>query len=446
MELVILAAGVALLIALMVWAKMNAFISLITVAILMGLALGMPVIESGETPGIIETLISGASSQAGRLILLLGSGSMFGQLLTEFGVANKVANTLVRVFGVSRSQLAVVVISFLIGVTLFWETAWVILIPIVFAIVRSTKQPLLWLAMPLAIALSAMHSFLPPHPGPSAVAVMFHASIGKTLLLGLIVALPIGTAMALIWPRLPFVRSIQTEIPEGLAPEKQYEEKNLPSFGMSLFMAALPVLLIATATILEIVFGTDSHWERAVAFIGDANIALLIGVLVVSLYFRVVKHIPMDELMKACADGVRAIGGIIMILPAGGSLAAILQEGGVSSYLSDTTATWNLSPIFLGWLVAALMRIALGSASVAVVAAGGIVAPMVTAGSVSPEIMTLAVACGSVMASHVNDGGFWMFKEYLGLSVTQTLKVRTTYTSVMAVLGLGGCLLLNALL
>lgn len=301
----------------------------------------------------------------------------------------------------------------------------------------------MWLAMPLAIALSSMHSFLPPHPGPTAVAGIYEASIGKTLLFGLIIALPVGLVVALVWPRLGFVRNVTATAPEGLVSEKEFTDETMPGFGVSLGITALPVLLIAGSAVFELGLGEDHIITRVFAAIGDAPVALLIGLLAAICYFALVRRVPMDTLMGSCSSSIKSIAMIIFIIGAGGAFKQVLQAGGISDYIIGLTGGWDVSPIILAWAIAALMRIALGSASVAVVAAAGIAQPLVAAGAVSPELMVLATACGSVIASHLNDPGFWMFKEFLGLSVKDTLKVRTTYTTVLAVLGLAGCLLLS---
>lgn len=444
MPLVILAVGIALLLLLMLVFKLNGFISLVLVAVVVGLLQGLPFI-SGDSDDVtvMSSIVDGVGGQVDDLILILGFGAMLGVLMADMGAANRLATTLIRGFGVQRAQLAIIIVAFLVGVVLFWETAWIILIPIVFAVARQEKLPIMWLAMPLAIALSSMHSFLPPHPGPTAVAGIYEASIGKTLLFGLIIALPVGLVVALVWPRLGFVRNVTATAPEGLVSEKEFTDETMPGFGVSLGITALPVLLIAGSAVFELGLGEDHIITRVFAAIGDAPVALLIGLLAAICYFALVRRVPMDTLMGSCSSSIKSIAMIIFIIGAGGAFKQVLQAGGISDYIIGLTGGWDVSPIILAWAIAALMRIALGSASVAVVAAAGIAQPLVAAGAVSPELMVLATACGSVIASHLNDPGFWMFKEFLGLSVKDTLKVRTTYTTVLAVLGLAGCLLLS---
>lgn len=445
MPLVILIAGIALLLLLMLLFKVNGFISLIIVSVVVGVAQGIPLFTEKATdgkkiPGLLDIIQQGVGGQTGKLVLLLGFGAMLGVFMADMGAANRLATTMINKFGVKHAQISIIMVCFLIGVVLFWETAWVIVIPIVFAVCRNYEIPVIWLAMPTAIALSAMHSFLPPHPGPSAVAGLYNASIGLTLLYGLIIALPAGAAVALIWPRLPFVKKVVAHPPAGLVNEKHWEDDEMPSFSASLLITALPVVLIGSHAILEVALGHDHTATRVMSFIGHDWFALMLSLIVAVLYFTVVRKVKMEAIMKSCTNSVKSIAMIVFIIGGGGAFAAVLKAGGISDYIKEMTMGINLSPIIIAWLIAAVMRVALGSASVAVVAAAGIAAPMIATGGVSPEIMVLATACGSIMASHVNDPGFWMFKEFLGLTVPETLKVRTTYTSVLSFLGLFGCL------
>lgn len=444
MPLVILAVGIALLLVLMLALRFNGFIALILVAIVVGLLQGMPFTsQDSDEVTVVSSIVDGVGGQVDDLMLILGFGAMLGVLMADMGAANRLASTLINGFGVKRAQLAIVIVAFLVGVVLFWETAWIILIPIVFAVARQQRLSVMWLAMPLAIALSSMHSFLPPHPGPTAVAGIYDASIGRTLLYGLLIALPVGLAVALVWPRLGFVRRITARVPEGLVSDKEFTDETMPGFGVSLAITALPVVLIAGSAVLELCLGEEHVLTRIFDAIGDAPVALLIGLLAAIGYFALVRRVPMSTLMDSCSSSIRSIAMIVFIIGAGGAFKQVLQAGGISDYIIGLTGGWKVSPILLAWAIAALMRIALGSASVAVVAAAGIAQPLVASGAASPELMVLATACGSVIASHLNDPGFWMFKEFLGLSVKDTLLVRTTYTTVLAVLGLGGCLLLG---
>ncbi|MDK6630642.1 SLC13 family permease, partial [Actinotignum timonense] len=220
--------------------------------------------------------------------------------------------------------------------------------------------------------------------------------------------------------------SVTARPPAGLVNEKEWTDEEMPGFWASLCITALPVILIGGHAILEVTLGHEHAVTKVMAFIGHDWFALMISLLVAVAYFGLVRKVAMDKIMASCAASVKSIAMIVFIIGGGGAFAAVLKNGGISDYILSITENLSLSPIIIAWLIAALMRVALGSASVAVVAAAGIAVPMIAGGGVSPEIMTLATACGSIMASHVNDPGFWMFKEFLGLSVAETIKVRTT--------------------
>ena len=438
MPLVIVAIGVALLLFLMVRFKLNGFISLIVVAVLVGLAEGMPLSK------ITTSLSDGIGAQLNSLVMVLAFGAMLGVVMADSGAAQRIAGTMLKKFGIKHVQLAIICAAIALGITMFFEVAFVLLIPLVFTIVRQTRLKLLWVGLPLAIALSTMHSFLPPHPGPVAVAGIFHASVGLTLLYGLFIAVPLGGLVALAWPRLPFIRRMDPQIPAGLVSEKTFEDRDMPSFGISLFVAMFPVVLIAGGAIVDMTMAKGGGVRTVIDFIGAPPIALLVSLLLAVWLVGLRAGRSMDDIMKSCSVAVKSIAMIVVVIGAGGAFSRVLVDSGVNAYVLTLTNGWHISPIILAWGIAAIMRIALGSATVAVVAAAGIALPLVTAGTVGPEVMVLAVTCGAVACSHVNDPGFWMYKEFLGLSVMDAIKTRTTYTTVLSILGLGGVLLLNA--
>ncbi len=367
---------------------------------------------------------------------------MIGRVLGDCGAAQRIAMRIVDAFGPKGVQWAMIVTAILVGITMFYEVAFVIVVPIAFTLVRATKSNLLWVGLPMSITMSTMHSFLPPHPGPTAVAGTYHASVGLTLAYGLIIAIPIGAFIAMVWPRLPFIRRMNPAIPEGLVSEKMFDEDEMPSFGTSLAVALVPVILIAGAAIIELALpkGPFVDW---VSFIGHPVVALLLGLLVAMYVFGPRIGRSLTDVAASCAGAAKSMAMILLVIGAGGAFKEILTAAGIAKQIADTTSGWNVSPIILAWIIAVILRIALGSATVAVVTAAGVAAPMVASSGVSPEVMVLATACGSIAFSHVNDPGFWMFKEYFNLSVMDAIKSRTSYTTTLAVLGLGGCLLLN---
>ncbi|MCT1366926.1 gluconate:H+ symporter [Rothia sp. p3-SID1597] len=447
MPLFIVALAVALLLVLMTRFKLNGFVSLLVVSVLVaswGAATGMLTLEDkpatiADIPKIIG---SGIGGQLEETLAVIGLGAMIGRILGDAGAAQRIALRVVDVLGEKRVQWAMVITSMLIGVTMFYEAAFVIVFPIAFTLVRATRTNLLWVGLPMSISLSTMHSFLPPHPGPTAAAGIYEASPGLALLYGLFIAVPAGALVAMLWPRLAFVKKMNPSIPQGMISDKQFEDHEMPSMGRSLLVALLPVIMIAGAEIF-IMVGPEGTLMKVVTFVGSPMVALLITLLVAIVVFGPMSGRPLAEVATSMSESARAMAMIIMVIAAGGAFKEVLVSTGIAQYIADMTSGWPVHPIILVWVTAVILRVALGSASVAVTTAAGIAAPLVASSGVSPELMVLATACGSIAVSHVNDPGFWMFKEYFNLSVMETIRARTTYTTVLSVLGLGGVLLLN---
>ncbi|MGW2340153.1 gluconate:H+ symporter [Streptomyces sp. NPDC001661] len=440
MPMLVVALSVVALLFLMTKVKLNGFIALLLVAVVVAMVQGI------SLPEISDVLETGIGDQLSGTLPVIGLGAMVGRVMGDAGAAQRIATKLTKAFGDRWVQVAMVVTAMLIGVTMFYEVAFVIIVPVAFTLVRVTRQNLLWIGLPMSIALSTMHSFLPPHPGPTAVAEMFDASVGQTLFVGLFIAVPAGALIALVWPRLPFVRRMNPSIPTGLVTERVFDEDEMPALGWSLAVALLPVVLIAGAAIAEMSLDDHAPGMGVIKFIGSPEFALLLTLLLAIYVFGPRIGRSLKDIATSCGDAAKSMAMIMLVIAAGGAYKNVLVEGGISDYIKDTTEHWSISPLLLAWLIAAILRIALGSATVAVSTAAGIVAPMVAGSGSSPELMVLAVSCGSIAFSHVNDPGFWMFKEYFNLSVLDAIKARTTYTTVLAVLGLGGVMALNAVM
>ncbi|MEV7866546.1 gluconate:H+ symporter [Streptomyces sp. NPDC088124] len=440
MPLVVVGISVLVLLFLMTRLKLNGFAALLLVAVGVAVVQGIPLTE------IADVLSEGIGGQIGDTMLTIGLGAMVGRVMGDSGAAQRIATRLLAVCGTRGVQVAMVATAMLIGVTMFYEVAFVIIVPVVFTLVRVTRANLLWVGLPMSIALSTMHSFLPPHPGPTAVASTFHASVGLTLFYGLFIAVPIGAVIALVWPRLAFVRAMNPSVPKGLVSERVFEEEEMPGTAWSLAVALLPVVLIAGAAVTDMATSAQTPLTHFVAFIGSAPIALLLTLLVAIWAFGPRIGRSLSEVSASCRGAAQAMAMILLVIGAGGAFKQVLVDGGISDYIKDVTDGWSISPVVLAWLVAVILRVALGSATVAVVTASGVVLPLLAGSGVPPEIMVLAVSCGSIAFSHVNDPGFWMFKEYFNLSVIEAIKARTTYTTVLSVLGLGGVLLLERVL
>ncbi|WP_088012801.1 GntP family permease [Gottfriedia acidiceleris] len=445
MPLVIVAIGILVLLFLIMKFKLNTFISLIIVSFGVALALGI------KPDNIGTTIEAGLGGTLGHLALIFGLGAMLGKLIADSGGAQRIAMTLVNKFGEKNIQWAVVVASFIIGVALFFEVGLVLLIPIVFAISRQLKVSILYLGIPMAAALSVTHGFLPPHPGPTAIAGEYGANLGEVLLYGFIIAIPTVIIAGPLFTKLAkkLVPASFTKMGniESLGEQKTFKLEETPGFGISVFTALLPVILMAIATIINLLQKTmgfeDNSLLVAIRFIGNAGTAMVISLLVAIYTMGLARKIPIKEVMNSCTTAITHIGMMLLIIGGGGAFKQVLIDGGVGDYVAELFKGTSISPILLAWIIAAILRISLGSATVAALTTSGLVIPMLGHSDVNLALVVLATGAGSLIASHVNDAGFWMFKEYFGLSMKETFLTWTLLESIISVSGLVFILLLS---
>lgn len=435
MSLLILIAGVLLLLILISGAKINAFLALLIASFFVGISKKMPFQE------LINAIQNGVGSTLGSLIIIISFGVILGNLLSDSGAAQRISTVMISLFGTKHIKWAMVITGFSVGISMFYNAGFIILIPMVFAVAKSTKQSVIYLGIAMASALSVTHGFLPPHPGPTAIAVVFKANIGKTLLYGIIIAIPALLAAGIVFPE--FIKKINAFPPNGLFESKTFSETEMPSFVISILTAMVPVFLMATATFSELVLPEKSYLRSLLLFIGNPTTAMLLSVLFALLTLGIFRGRKMQDIMDKSSKALSSATMIILIIGAGGAFKQVLIDSGIGTDLSKVFEESTLSPLFLGWLIATLIRIALGSATVAGLTAAGIVQPLIAASGVSPELMVLSIGAGSLMCSHVNDIGFWMFKEYFGISVSDTFKTWTVMETIIGIMGLTGVLILN---
>ncbi|PLT29571.1 GntP family permease [Peribacillus deserti] len=445
MPLFIVALGILALLGLIMGLKLNTFISLIIVSFGVALALGMPMDQ------IVKSIEAGLGGTLGHLALIFGLGAMLGRLISDSGGAQRIAMTLVNKFGEKNIQWAVVAASFIIGIALFFEVGLVLLIPIVFAISKELKISILFVGIPMVAALSVTHGFLPPHPGPTVIAGEYGANLGEVLLYGFIVAVPTvilaGPVFTKLAKKLVPDSFNKTGSIASLGDQKSFKLEETPGFGISVFTAMLPVILMSIATIITLLQKTigfeDNHFLAIIRFIGDASTAMLISLLVAVYTMGLARKIPIKTVMDSCTTAITHIGMMLLIIGGGGAFKQILIDGGVGDYVAELFKGTALSPILLAWMIAALLRISLGSATVAALTTSGLVIPMLGQSDVNLALVVLATGAGSVIASHVNDAGFWMFKEYFGLSMKETFATWTLLETIISVAGLCFILLLS---
>lgn len=438
MPLVVISLGILFLFLLILVVRLNAFIAFILVGLTIGVAQGM------ELNTVVQSIEKGIGNTLGFLVMILGLGAMLGKLVAESGAAQKITNGLIQLFGVKNTRSAVMLTGFIVGITLFYSVGFVILVPLVFTVAAATGISLISIALPMLAALSVTHGFLPPHPAPSALAVMFGADIGKTLIYGILVAIPAILISGPILTRL--IPKVKAEPLKEFMTTKVFTEAELPSFFNSVATALLPVVLIAFSTLILSLTSLNGLVRSVIEFIGNPVIALLITVLVGTYTLGIARGMKMDAVMKVYTKAVSGITMVLLIIAGAGALKQILIDSGVSDYLGNLLQISSLSPLLIGWSIATLIRFSVGSATVAGLTTAGIVLPLVQSTGVSPELMVLAIGSGSLMLSHVNDSGFWLFKEYFNLNIKDTLTTWTLMETSIGISGLFGVLILDQLL
>lgn len=434
MSILIVVIGIVILFALIALLKLNPFISFLIVCLYVGVALGMDLVN------VINSIKTGIGDILGYLVPILGLGAMLGKLVADSGAAQRITSKLVARFGKKNIQWAVVLAGFIVGVPMFYSVGFVMLIPLVFTVAASTGLPLIYVGLPMLASLSVTHGFLPPHPAPTAIVAQFNADMGKTLLYGIIIAIPTIVVAGPLFSRT--IKNIKATPIEEFANPVVLKEDEMPGMWNSIFTALLPVILIALSSIL-LQFMPDGQLRTIVGYLGDPILAMLISVLVAIYTLGISRGKKMTELMDSLTKAISSIAMILLIIAGAGALKAVLVDSGVSNYIGELLIGSGISPLILAWLIATIIRICVGSATVAGLTAAGIIFPLTTSVGVNTELMVIAIGAGSLMASHVNDSGFWMFKEYFNLTVKDTLRTWTVMETTVGVMGLIGVLILN---
>ena len=427
------ALAVILLIYLIAVHKLNPFISLMVVSLGLGIAVGMPM------KAIVKAFEAGAGGTLGHIALLIALGTMLGKMMAESGGTERIAHTLIAAFGERRAPWAMMVVAFIVGLPVFFDVGFVLLIPIVFHIARSAGTPILLIGLPMAAGLSVVHGLVPPHPAALLAVTAYHADIGKTILYALLVGLPTAIVAGPLFARWA-VRYVSVDSDNPL--EKQFVEtdgeRQLPSFGIALFTLLLPVLLMLIGTWADLLTTPGTRANDILGFLGNSVVALLVAVLMSFYTFGKRRGFSRETILAFTNDCLAPTATVILVVGAGGGFGRVLLDSGVSHAIIAATQASQISPLLLGWLIAAMLRIATGSATVAMGTACGIVAPIAAAAgsAVHPELMVLATGAGSLVLSHVNDGGFWIVKQYFNMTVTQTLKTWTVMETLISVVAL----------
>ena len=437
MHLLLVLFGILLLVALISWGKVNAFLAFLFVSIITGLLLGIP------ADRIAGSVYKGIGDTLGQLAIVIVLGAMLGKIVAESGAAQRIAATMMQIFGTRYLQWALMVTGFVIGIPLFYNVGFVLLVPLIFSVAYRYKLPAVFVGVPMLASLSVTHGYLPPHPAPSALVVQFHANMGKTLLYGMTVAVPAVILAGPVYSRT-LKHIVARPLPGLVAAEKP--DAKLPGIVNSLFTALLPVILLMLTTLVPVLFAVPDKWSGVVAFLGDPSVILLIAIAVATYTLGLGCGMPMPKITRVYEDAVKEIAVILLIVAGSGALKQVFSDSGVSREIAVILQDWPIHPLVLGWLMAAIIRVCLGSATVAGLTAAGILLPLTTRMHVDPNLMVLSIGAGSLFFSHVNDSGFWMFKEYFNLSIRDTIRSWSVMESIVSVTGLAGVLVLNAVL
>jgi GntP family gluconate:H+ symporter len=432
--------AVVALIVLIARFKLHPFIALITVSLALGIAGGMPF------GTVVKAFQDGVGGVLGFIAIVVGLGTMLGKMMAESGGATRIATTLITMFGEQRVHWAIMFVAFIVGIPVFFQVGFVLLIPLVFTIARRSGLSLVKIGIPLVAGLSVVHGLVPPHPAAMLAVGAYQADVGRTIVYAILVGLPTAALAGPIFaswiaPRiaLPAENPIAAQFVGGVP-------RDLPGFGISLFTVLLPVILMLCASTADVVLDPTSNVREGVDFVGSPIVSLLVALLFSfwSLGYR--QHFTRDQILKFANDCLGPTATILLVIGAGGGFNKVLLESGVGKAIADVALGAHASPLLLAWTVAALIRVATGSATVAMTTAAGIVAPIAVATpGTSAELLVLATGAGSLVLSHVNDSGFWLIKEFFNMTVPQTLKTWTVAETIIGVAGLGFTMLLSLL-
>ncbi len=401
------------------------------------LLLGMPL------PHIVQSVNKGLGDMLGSLVIVIVLGAMLGKLVGVSGAAQKIATSMRQAFGERYITWAMCATGFIVGIPLFYNVGFFLLVPIIFSVAGKYKLPLIYIGIPMLASLSVMHGFLPPHPSPMALLVQFHADISKVFLYGFIVAIPTCAIAGPIFARSLKGMFTQSAIANSV---QEIPEEKLPGLANSILSSLLPVIIIGLST-LTVRFAGDNKTVKDIAtFLGDPNIALMETIAIATYTLGMRMGMKLSEVMNVYAEAIKEIATIMLIIGSAGILKQVLLDSGSSAQIADTLQGLNLPPLLLGWIIAAILRLCLGSATVAGLTAAGIIYPLMQQVPADPNLMVLSIGAGSLFCSHVNDTAFWVNKEYFGMTMKQTFMSWSLMETLVSVIGLLGVLTLNAVI
>jgi Gnt-I system high-affinity gluconate transporter len=426
------------LIVLISYFKINAFLSFLLISIATGLALGIPL------DGIVKSVEKGIGSIMGSLTLILVLGAMLGKLVAESGAADRIAAVMVKLFGEKYMRWGLTITGFIVGIPLFYGVGFVLLVPLIFSIVYKYKLPAVYIGLPMLAALSVTHGFVPPHPSPVALVAMFNADMGLTLIYGLVISVP---AIILGGPIFSKTLINIKGNPSNMFKPKDETLTVMPGTVNSFITALFPVFALILLTVLPyLVSESNTTLKSLLGFLGNPAIVMIISLIFASYSLGLSQGKSIPWLMKVYEEAVKDIAMILLIIAGSGIFKQIMEDSGVSLLIANSLQNLSIPPLILAWIITAVIRGCVGSATVAALTAGGVLLPLMATSGVNPNLFALSIGAGSLMFSHVNDSGFWLFKEYFGISVKDTFKSWSVMEAIVSIVGLGGVLVLQMIL
>ncbi|MGD6804738.1 gluconate transporter [Rossellomorea vietnamensis] len=439
MLILVAVAGIFLLLFLVIKTKLHAFVALLLVSLIVGIAAGMPLNE------VVASIQSGMGGTLGFVAVVVGLGAMFGRMLEVSGGAERLAQTMIKKFGQDKAQWGLGITGFLVAIPVFFDVGFIILVPIVYGLAKKTGKSLLYYGIPLLAGLAVTHSFIPPTPGPIAVADLIGADLGWVILFGFLAGIP---SMIIAGPLFAkyISKKIHVVVPDYMNAEEKEYDKDLPSFALIASLIFIPLGLILLNTVSGVLLEEGNTIREILTFLGHPFVALTIATLMTFTFLGTKRGYSRQEVAEIATKALEPAGIIILVTGAGGVFKQVLIDSGVGDVLGEMMAGSALPPLVLAFLIATVVRVAQGSATVSMVTAAGLMSPLIaTLGMEGPilGLMVIAIAAGSTVFSHVNDSGFWLVNRYFGLDVKDTLKTWTVMETLIGFVGFGVAIILS---
>ena len=434
MPIVITVAGILLLVLLISFFRLHAFMAFLLSTLAIGLALHMKPLE------LMNSIQTGIGGTLGSIAAIIALGAMLGKIIGLSGAAQQIAGQMTKLFGIKNARWAFMAAGFIVGLPLFYSVGFMLLVPVAITVASRNNLPAVYIGLPLLASLSVTQGYLPPHPAPLFLVKQLGADMGTTLFYGIVIAVPAILISGGLYGST-VKKYITKPNPSFIAATLPAEK--LPSVSISIFTVVLPVLLIAGSSITAPLLKNGSFLKNTVLFVGDATVSLLLTILFGLFSLGIYKHFSRQQINQHFIEAAKDIASLLLIFGGAGALKQVLTDGGVSQVIAEQLQHTNMNPYVSGWTIAAIIRVCVGSSTVAGITTAGFIAPVLATGHINPNLMVLSIGAGSMMFSHVNDTGFWLFREYFQLSLKDTIKTWSVMDTLVSVTGLLGVLALS---